>query len=486
MVIRPGRAFIVGFCGAVLAVSLNTSSADDLRMGPIWDRFPLTLSNGERTEAVGPLFYRERDEARWTWAIPPLFSYAHYPDLDTKEFDFVYPVLTYDRYGPQYRFQLFQLLSFAGGPMPGEDFRKRITLYPVFFYQRSSNSNENYTAYGPFYGHLKHRFFRDEINYVMFPLYSKTRRKDVVTRNYVYPIFHLRHGDGLEGWQFWPLAGYEEKGVTTRTNLFGDVVAIPGHRSSFALWPIYFNQINGIGTPDLGREYGAIPVFSIQRSPGRDSTTVIWPFFSRVDDRDKKYREWDAPWPLIVFARGPGKYTTRVFPIYSHAYTTNLQSDFWLWPVYKYNRGHSQGFDQRRTRILFYVYSHLSEKNLDTGAVRKRIDCWPLFKYKQDLNGNTRLQVLALIESFLPGSHKIERDYSPLWSIWRSEHNAKTGAASQSLLWNLYRHDKQPDSTKVSMLFGLYQSEKSARTTTKKFLFIPIVRQVRAPKAPNS
>jgi len=407
------------------------------------------------------------------------------PDLPVEEFDLLYPILTYDRYGKQYRWQLFQLLSFAGGPTQTENVRNRITLYPLFFYQRSSDPNENYTAYGPFYGHLKHRFFRDEINYVMFPLYSKTRKKDVVTQNYVYPIFHLRHGDALEGWQVWPLVGYEQKGVTWRTNLFGDVVAIPGHRSSFALWPIYFNQINGIGTPDLGREYGVIPAFSILRSPGRDSTTVLFPFFSRVDDRDKMYREWDAPWPLIVFARGPGKYTTRVFPIYSHAYSTNLQSDFWFWPVYKYGRAHAEGFDRRRTRILFYLYSHIDEKNTETGAVRRRTDFWPLFKYSQDLHGNSRLQVLALIESFLPGSHKIERDYSPIWSIWRSEHNAKTGAASQSLLWNLYRRDKRPDSTKVSMLFGLYQSEKGAHAKTKKLFFIPIVRDKHAPRTPQ-
>ena len=43
--------------------------------------------------------------------------------------------------------------------------------------------------------------FRDEIFFVMFPIYSQTRKKDVVTDNYLYPFFHLRHGDGLHGWQ---------------------------------------------------------------------------------------------------------------------------------------------------------------------------------------------------------------------------------------------------------------------------------------------
>ena len=33
----------------------------------------------------------------------------------------------------------------------------------------------------------------------MFPLYSETRKGDVVTDNYLYPFSRVRHGDGLEG-----------------------------------------------------------------------------------------------------------------------------------------------------------------------------------------------------------------------------------------------------------------------------------------------
>ncbi len=49
----------------------------------------------------------------------------------------------------------------------------------------------------------------------MFPLYVRTRKKDVVTWNMPYPFFHLREGDGLHGWQVWPLMGREHKDVTT-------------------------------------------------------------------------------------------------------------------------------------------------------------------------------------------------------------------------------------------------------------------------------
>ena len=121
-----------------------------------------------------------------------------------------------------------------------------------------------------------------------------------------------------------------------------------------------------------------------------------------MDDREKKYREWDAPWPLIVFARGEGKTTTRVWPFFSHAHNATLESDFYLWPIYKYNRVHSAPLDSRRTRICFFLYSDLTEKNTETEAARRRVDFWPFFTYRRDFNGNSRLQVVALLEPFLP------------------------------------------------------------------------------------
>ena len=63
-----------------------------------------------------------------------------------------------------------------------------------YFQQRSSDPALNYTAVVPFYGHLENRFFRDEISFVMFPLYVRSRKSDVVTDNYLFPFFHLRHG----------------------------------------------------------------------------------------------------------------------------------------------------------------------------------------------------------------------------------------------------------------------------------------------------
>ncbi len=440
---------------------------------PSFDQFSLTLTPGHRVEAAGPLYHKERQESRKTWALPPLLWATRDPETDSSEFRFIYPAMSYVRYGGQYRWQLGQLLSFAGGPSQHEKVRNRVTLFPIYFRQRSSDPSENYAAYGPFYGHLKNRLFRDEISYVMFPAYSRTRKGAVVTENYLYPLFHRRHAPGLHGWQFWPLAGREHKDITTRTNSFNEVETVPGHDNRFALWPIFLNQHLGLGSDNPQHELGVLPAYSAHRSPKRDSTTVLWPFFSRIDDREKRYREWQAPWPLVEFARGQGKHTSRVWPFYSHAYNSTLVNNFYLWPVYKYSRIHADPLDREHTRILFFLYSDLTSRSTESGASSRRADLWPLFTWRRDSDGNRRLQVLAVIEPFLPENPSIEHEYAPVYSLWRSEKNPKTGAASQSLLWNLYRRQTTSNSRTVSACFGLYQHEVSPAGKRLRLFYIP-------------
>lgn len=455
---------------------LAPARADDwFHPGFLYDHFQLTLDVGERQEALGPLFYSEQKGPEHTWALPPLYSDLKDPSLQRREIDFAYPVLTYRRYGAEYRWQFFQLIAFAGQENWDEQKAKRTTLFPFYFRQRSQEPGESYMAVAPFYGHLRNRLFRDDIFFVMFPIYSETRKADIVTDNYVYPFFDIRHGDGLKGWQLWPFYGQEHKDVTTRTNGFGDVETVAGHDSHFVLWPIYLKQTAGIGTDNPERSTAVLPIYSISRSQKRDVTTVIWPFFSHITDRDKKYTEWQTPWPLIVFARGEGKTTSRVWPFFSEAHNQYLESDWYMWPIYKYNRVHSDPLDRSRRRILFFLYSDTIQKNTETGDYQRRRDFWPFYTHRHDYNGNTRLQIFAPLEPILPTSKSVDRDYSPVWSVWRSEHNAKTGATFQSLLWNLYRHQTTKESKKCSLLFGLFQYQSSTEGKRVRLFYIPVM-----------
>lgn len=478
-------------------MSALAETAEDTHAGFIFDRHTLTLEAGTRTEAAGPFFYNQQTELGNLWAIPPLFSHTVLLDGDAEEYDFAYPLLTYDRYGGEYRWQLFQLWSFAGSRNQAEVARHRFTIFPFYFQQRSVDSNQNYTALFPIYGHLKGRLFRSEMDFALWPIYLKTvkraaatpsdsflkppesllqpRQDDVTTYNYLLPFFHLRYGNGLFGWQLWPLLGHEQKVVTSRTNTWNDLEVIPGHDKKFILWPFFLKQQRGIGSENPEREILVFPFYDRMRSPLRDSTSYLTPFgLTITDDRGKKYREVGAPWPLIVFTRGEGKTVNRIWPLFGQAQNPSLTSDFYLWPVYTYKRMKGETLDRDRSRILFFLGSHTLEKNTETGKSKSRTDLWPLFTHRREFNGNTRLQILAPLEPVLPASKSIERNYSPLWSVWVAEHNPETDAHSQSFLWNLYRREVSPTTRKGSLLFGLFQYESSAENKGWRLFYLPL------------
>ncbi|MBI3878046.1 MAG: hypothetical protein HY300_19145, partial [Verrucomicrobia bacterium] len=353
------------------------------------------MTDGEREEALGPLFYHERVDTSQTWAVPPLFSRMTDPDVDATEMDVLYPLLSYDRFGAEYRFHILQVFSFSGGQTQEELQERRFSLFPFYFQQRSPNPEDNYTALVPIYGHLKGRLLRDEIRFLLFPLWSETRKKDVVTENYLYPLFHVRHGERLHGWQFWPLVGREHRDAFVRTNYLGLEETVGGHDKLFVLWPVFYNERTGLGTTNDVHEFAVWPLYTGYRSPARDSTTYLWPLIEITDDREKKYKEVGAPWPLVVFAHGEGKTTRRVWPFYSHAASDTQTSDFILWPVWKHGTVHADPFERDRTRVLFFLYSDLAEHNTATGTASRRVDFWPFFTWKRTADGSERLQVLA-------------------------------------------------------------------------------------------
>jgi hypothetical protein len=459
----------------IFAVHLPVKAQEGPHAGFLFDSHPLVLEPGTRTEAAGPCYYEQQTELGHTWAFPPFFSRTDWLAGDACEYDLAYPLLTYDRFGSVYRWQFCQLLAFAGGDDQSETQRNRFTIFPFYFQQRSPDPNQNYTALFPVYGHLKNRIFRSEMDFILWPLYIKTvkrpsagpagdelflnplnqwlgaRRGDVTTHNFLLPFFHLRYGDGLFGWQAWPLLGHEHKDVTTKTNSWGDAEQSPGHDKRFFLWPIYHQQQRGIGSANPERELLIFPLYNRLRSPLRDSTSYLTPFGVTITaDRARKYHEVDAPWPLVAFAWGEGKTTRRVWPLFSQAHTKDLESDFYLWPAYTYRRMRGETLDRERTRSFYFLFSHTAEKNTETGATKTRTDLWPLFTQQRTFDGRTRLQVFAPLEPILPASKSIERNYSPLWSVWLSENNPKTGASSQSFLWNLYRHEVLPAPAEIA------------------------------------
>lgn len=456
--------------GIHLAESAETTR---IEAGPLAHEFNLTFEDGIRGEVLGPLVSWEHAGERSFWGLSPILSRESELGGEIINYDFVYPIVTWRRYGADARWQFFQVLNFVQSSMSESTNVHRFSVFPFYLQQRSLDTNLNYTSILPFYGTMKNRFRRDEIEFVLFPLYLMSRKGDVKTWNYGFPVFHMRKGSSLKGWQFWPVYGREAKSPTLRTNTIEEIETVGGHEKHFALWPFFLKQKTGLGTTNVSEFTALLPAFSAQRSPARDSTTLLWPFFTITDDRQKQYREWDIPWPFVVTARGPGKTGNRVWPFFSRFSNTNLESGFILWPIYKYNAYRTALSERERHRAFFFLYSQWQETQLGTGKTRGRADLWPLFCSRKDFNGHRQYQVLAVLEPFWPHNRPIQRNFSPLWAIWRSEYNPESQKSSQSFLWNLARWEKTRENRRGSFLFGLVRYRTTPDGARWRLFYLP-------------
>ena len=419
--------------------------------------------------------------AERSFAIPVLFSSKSSSRPDHSEWDVLYPLMSYDRYGKEWRWHFLQIFRLSGGEGQAGDW-KRETVFPVYFRQKSDDPEKNYWALFPFYGTVKNRFRRDEIRAAVFPLYVRTRKSDVTTRNYLAPFFHLRRGNQLRGWQLWPLAGWETKGITAKTNILGEASLVGGHKKLTIAWPFYLRDRTGIGAENAKEQRALLPFFSSTRSARRDSFTAPWPIgLTLTQDREKKYREIGLPWPFLVFARGEGKTTSRIWPLFGSASNNkSLTSRFYAWPIYRRRTLETELVAERQTRWGFFLFAEKCRTQKESGISTFRRDLWPLFTWRASSEGGRRrLQVLAVLEPFFPANETMERHYSPLWAVWRSSRSSGARERSQSFLWNLWRREVDGEGRRSAVLFGLVRWEQTATQRSLKVLGLNLCRRGR-------
>ena len=259
----------------------------------------------------------------------------------------------------------------------------------------------------------------------MFPLYSETRKKDVVTDNYLYPFFHRAARRRLARLAVLAAGRQRAQGRDHADQ------RLRRRRTPSAATTIFLRSGRFISsrTPASARttRKNSAPRFrclTMTRSPKRDSTTVLWPFFTWIDDREKKYREWQGPWPFVIFARGEGKTTVaRLAAVQPVAQPDAGKRFLSLAALPPQGIARRPAGSNAATACCFIFTQHVTEKNTQTGAEKKRVDMWPFFTWHRDFNGNERLQILAPLEPAVPDNRGIERNWSPLWSLWRAENN---------------------------------------------------------------
>lgn len=427
--------------------------ASDATVSTFWPFFDYRASESadyQSLHMLGPFLKYETKGPETEYALRPLF-YRAVDDQGESSTDVLYPLFGARNKGDSSNFNLFHLLSYDFGEKESGS-RNRSYLFPFFFYGEEEQGG--YGAFFPVGGTLYNWFGRDRITFFLFPLYGQTERNGTTIDNVLWPFFARISGENESGYKFWPLFGQSSKeGV---------------YEKSFFLWPIFFSESLKQDTDEPEERRAAWPFYVSKETPKKSTTFVLWPFFSRTEDREKDYLSWDAPWPLVRVTEGEKYHGERCLPFFADETRDAYRKRWYFWPIYKIEELKSDLIDRRRDRVLFFLYSDIHETRFETGQTKRRIDFWPLFGYKR-INGVSSLHVLSLLEPLFPDNEGIERLWAPLWRVYQQKWDEQ-GNRVVSLLWNLYWYEKQGNRVAWELFPLLEYRDESANDQEFSFL----------------
>ena len=276
----------------------------------------------------------------------------------------------------------------------------------------------------PIYGEVAQRFNQDRLSWFLFPLYGRFEKGPVTTTTTPWPFIKTTKGEGYRGFEFWPLGGFrEQSGVSTET---------------FALWPLIYRQEKNLGSDETSLQAGVLPFYALDRKPGYQSETYLWPFFGYVDrTAPYQYHARHYLWPLWVQGRGDERYINRWAPFYSHSHIKDHEKTWLLWPLWRQASWSDAELRHEQRQLLYFLFHQTTQRDLvnpDLSPARKT-HLWPLFSSWDNGAGQKQFQAFSPIEVFLPHQERTRRLWSPLFSVYRFN-QSKPGETRRSLFWN--------------------------------------------------
>ena len=458
---------------------------------PLFDYTYDGEKNITRYNILGPFITIEKDAQKEERTLRPFYSKEEDKKGDTSDVDVIYPLGKYKSNPEETSSRFTPFFTSRKEFKETEGKKKDFGFFPVFW--GKTEEGEGYGGLFPIYGDMRKRFGKDEIKFVLWPIYTRTRDDKTVNKDFIWPIFSTITGEKESGFRMWHLFGYRERE--------GE------YSKKFFLWPLIHYQNTDLDTSRPKKYRAFLPLYASETSPGRVTRSVIWPFFNYLHDDDENLTLWDFPWPIIQKGKGDNLNVFRVFPIYGYRDKEHLNERFFLWPIYTYKREYPEDSEKIVHRFLLiskYEYeTSISQRdtknNENVIASRRRsnlkseiprsarndsegvfsgetsinktqnsfqLRVWPLFNYKSKKDGETIFHFPEIIPIETEG---FEKNYAPIFRLYEysstpppspplrpplsppSEGGEKGevevgerrgGEMESRLLWGLYSHKK--------------------------------------------
>jgi len=408
------------------------------------------VHGANRTRAAGPFFEHDDMGALEFSAFRPFYSVTTDREKNYQVKDYLWPVAVTRTWGSDstWRFLVFFGHNFETDV---EDGRYRSVIFPLACWGRDA-AHERYAAVFPFGGHIREFLGRDEIDFVLFPLYLETEVNRVRTRDVLFPLISWTRGAGVRRERFFPFYG---RSVTEGRS-----------RKLFVLWPIWTSASYYMPS-EKGRAFILFPLVGRVNTVNQKAWMFIPPFFRWA--RSGEQTEASLPWPFVQYASGEMD-KLYLWPLVGRKAVGHSKSRFLLWPLIQLREGQSRDHEYRRNMLFPFVY-HEATRPLSTGGVTRaavdgrHLKIWPLMSYERQQD-ETRFRLLSLWP--LKNTRGMERNWVPIWTLYDRIRTPEQ--LDESLLWGLWRRRVDEDSRRVS-LFPLFSARREG-TEARKWSFL--------------
>lgn len=437
---RLALALFLSFAGGS---ALASEGGREFDFGFIASR--LRDPNGDlRLRALGPfLEWAESTNGLRFSAFRPLSGTVSDPEAGRTTRYVMWPLFTGRRLRDDLTWRAI-LLHYADYDVSDPQSHYRFWLLPVYFQGRDPQKRP-YWAVFPLGGRICDFLGRDQIDFVLFPLWGKHSVNGVVTRDVLWPIYSRTEGKGIHRFRVFPFYGR-----SAHRDQF---------KKGFVLWPFWtWARYEYRNYP--GKAYILFPFWGHFDMADQEAWLFLPPLFRF--SRGERLNYGYCPWPLVQWSSGEVE-KLYLWPLWGRKRMHAVKTDFLLWPIFWRERmDRPEGVRRRWLALPFVQAGSTTASAREPGGrrpvVARFFKLWPLMSYERQ-EGARRFRVLDLwpVRDAAP----VERCYAPLWTLYAR--TAVGNAVDSEGLWGLYRHRRRGADMRSVSVFPLVSWQRDDR-----------------------
>lgn len=390
------------------------------------------------------------------------------PGYAAVEHNFFPPLGLHRSDGQQTRNRFFPLWSYVD--RIGQDGVREndwYVLFPFVWGGSREDGTEDYFGVFPFYADLPQFLTFDRLWFVLWPLYTQTKKSGNTGHHILMPFggFGSRDSDGENlWWRALPLISRTDHSETTHTTV---------------AWPFFSWGTTNKSSPDPVHRWLIWPLFGRTLSEtGRSfGWTFLSPFFQyfEIEGRRKKL---DLFWPIFRYEEDLSEstplYQWWVFPLISRTRTDQQYAWQFLWPLIWW-REYDDPKGVQKQRWFLPVYWTV-DRELDDGGTDYFDHWWPIWHRdvvtRPDGSQIGEWNVLSVFPYRDSSALGIVQAYDWFWTLARRKWDRDDDRFH--LFAHLYTERTRGDRVQLSVPFLFNYESDGSEKVLRLFQFLPI------------